>query len=613
DPLQQQQPVHQRHGSMSGMPPSLADQGMEAQYRRAEDPRQRQHADYQEHQQRYAQKQPLEHPEPIRQAPQEPPSRQRQQEWGYPVEPTAQYPPSSSANPSRAPAHYGGQGVPQEHPGHGHPAHYSSSGPPPQPSHMQQHQHQQSQSQYYQGQERELVQHPEPVALAPSVKKTKKAQAVPKHQEEDERTQRYPANYEHPQQQLYQQQQMQQQQAPQQVQHRQEQPRLYAQQAPQHMAPQQQGMQVQYSSPGLTPPLPGRRSGQHSRNNSGSGHPGMMMMNPVSTPLPPAIDQAAAVREHSMRRNSPGPAGYEYHHPVQTHSRSRGSSPSLAGYNQSSHGPLPIQGPVVAVGGSSRQGTHSRNSSGYEMAPARGQVPDPYMTAPPSRSSGSSSQYAAPPPQSAPQHHVQQSHAEHPSSMQQQQAYGRHPQQELRTAYGHASSRSQDLSSLAAQQERHSRSHEVPDVYQQHVQHPSHQLQHVQQQQYQQAAHRSAESQRTSERQQQWYQDEQQHYTQPHPSQQQQQQQGYPSHGGHQYHPSQSAAPQGHHVYPSSGGQQGMYQQQLPSDSRYPPQGGPPTSGHHPDPNQGPPGPGSGSSGGSGGGGSRISLSSLLN
>ncbi|KAF9125446.1 hypothetical protein BGX30_000458 [Mortierella sp. GBA39] len=620
EPLQQQQqPVHQRHGSTSGMPPGVADQGVEAQYRRVEDPRQRQHAEYQEHQQRYVQKQPLEHPDSMRQAPQEPSLRQRQQEWGYPVEPAPQYPPSSSANPSRAPAHYGGQGIPQEHPGHGHPTHYSTSGPPPHSSHMQ-HQHQQSQSQYYQGHEREHVQHPEPVAPAPSAKKTKKVKAVPKHQEEDERTQQYQASYEHKQQQLYQQQQMQQQQAPQQVQHRQEQSRLYAQQAPQHIAPQQQGIQVQYSSPGPTPPLPGRRSGQHSRNSSGSGHPGMMMMNPVSTPLPPAMDQAAAAREHSMRRNSPGPAGYEYHHPVQTHSRSRGSSPSLAGYNQSSHGPLPIQGPVVAGGGSSRQGTHSRNSSGYDMAPARGQVQDPYMTAPPGRSSGSSSHYAAPPPpQSAPQHHGQQSHAEHPSSMkQQQQAYGRHSQQDLRATYGHASSRSQDLSSLAAQQEQHSRPHEVPDVYQQHGQHPSHQQQHVQQQQYQQAVHRSSESQRTasssrtSERQQQWHQDEQQHYAQPHPSQQQQQQ-GYPSHGGHQYHPSQSAVPQGHLGYPSSGGQQGMYQQQLPSDARYPSQGGPPPSSHHPDPNQGPPAPGSGSSGGSGGGGSRISLSSLLN
>ncbi|KAG0375803.1 hypothetical protein BGX24_008653 [Mortierella sp. AD032] len=178
--------AHQRHSSASGMP-AVADQGMEAQYRRIEDPRQRQQPEYQEHQ-RYAQKQTLEHPESMRQAPppQEPSSRQRPQEWGYVVDPATQYS-SPSGNSSRVPAHYGGQGVPQEHLGHGHPSHYQSGGPPPQSSHMQQHQ----QPQYYQGQEREHLQHTEPVAPAPTGKKTKaapkaKAQAVPKQQQQQQ-------------------------------------------------------------------------------------------------------------------------------------------------------------------------------------------------------------------------------------------------------------------------------------------------------------------------------------------------------------------------------------------------------------------------------------------
>ncbi|KAF9106164.1 hypothetical protein BGX29_010309 [Mortierella sp. GBA35] len=584
--------VHQRQASTGNMP-GAADQVME--YRRVEDPRQRQHLEVQEHQ-RYAQKPPSEHPESMRQAPQETSSRQRQQEWGYAVDPSIQYA-SSAVNPSRAPGQYAGQGIPQEHPGHGHPSHYTS-GPPPQSAHLQQ--------QYYQGQEREHMQHAEPMAPASSTKTKAQAtsktrvQAVSQHQEEDERAQRYQASYEQQQQQHYQQPQPQQQQ----LEHRQEQSRHYPQLTPQHMAPQQQGMPVQYPSSGPKPPPPGRRSGQHSRNNSGSGHPSLMMVNPVSGPLPSAMDQAA--REHSMRRNSPGPSGYDYHHPVQTHSRSRGSSPSLTGYNNPSHpshGPAPIQGPVVA--GGPRQGSHSRNSSGYEVAPARGQVQDPYLAAA-GRSSGAAGHY--PPQQATAQHHGQP-HPEHPSSLQ-QQAYGRHSQQDLRVVYSHSSPRSQDMSGLAAQQ-GHSRAHE--DVFQQHGQHTS-QQQHAQQQY--QVAHRSAEGQRmssssssssASRTERQWYQEqEQQHYSQAHPSHQQQH--GYASHGGQPYHPSQVA----HHGYPAGGPQQGMYQSS--SDSRYPPQGGPPPPGH-PDPHQGPPGPGSQGSGGSSSGGtkSRISLSSLLN
>ncbi|KAF9921524.1 hypothetical protein FBU30_008403, partial [Linnemannia zychae] len=478
-------------------------------------------------------------------------------------------------------------------------------------------------------------------------------QQLQQRQEEDDRSQRYQTSYEQQQQHHYQQQlqqqhqqQPQQPQQPQQVQHRQEQPRHYPQQVTQHMAPQQQQqqqqqsqsyqqqqqqyqqaqqhqqqlpqvMQGQYPPPGPTPPLPGRRSGQHSRNNSGSSHAGMMMMNPVSTPLSTAVDQATAVREHSMRRNSPGPAGYEYHHPVQTHSRSRGSSPSLIGYNPPSHGPAPVQGPVVA--GGQRQVSHSRNSSGYEMTPpARAQVPDPYMSASGRSPAGSAGHY----PSQAPPQPQGQSHVDHPSSSmpQQQQAYGRHLQQDLRSTYGHSSSRSQDLSALVAQQHQQgfSRPHESGDVYQQHIQQHSQQQQqhgqHLLQQQQHQPVHRSAEGQRASvssssstrASEQQWYQDPQQepqHYSQhTHPSHQQQS--GY---GGHQYHPSQAGV---HHGY-SSG--PGMYQRSSQGESRYPQQGGPSPLGH-PDSHQGPPPGSSGNSGGSNSGsGSRISLSSLLN
>ncbi|KAI8598022.1 hypothetical protein EDD21DRAFT_383817, partial [Dissophora ornata] len=573
------------------------------------------------------------HPDQLRRQQRDPQVAERQQEWGHVGDPAAQYgvPPQQS---SRDTGRYGASSAPVQEPvAHARMTQYQNGAP-------QQHTQQQlQQQQLYPGQEHHGMQGRSPAhepmhnvdPSSASRRRTKGQKQTIAKDHPEELPQRYHNEYDqyeqHQQQQL-QLQQQQQQRYVQQQQERQEQVRHHPQHAVQ--VPQQQHHGSPYPPTTQSVAPTGRRSAPHSRNSSASGSQGLaMMVSPVPNPPSVSMDHLATPREHPMRVGSPGASGHAYRHAAQGHSRSRGSSPALGGYSQSSHGPMPIPAPVVSAG--QRQGTHSRNSSNtYEMAPPRSQVTDPYMTRPgPGPAAGSSPYPSQPPPQQG--HHSRPSMDYAPPPQQQQQP--RHSQ-EMHPGYGHSASRSQDMSGLGVQQPP-SRSHNrsPSEVYAQQVpvQAPPHQQTQQQQQQYQQqqqqqqypSSHRHAapqgqQSEPTrmpqSRTEQQWYQEQQeqqQHHkqyqsSQQHAPQQSYQQPGYPQHSG-----------QGQPYHPSQGGQPGFHpsssQPGHSSDPRYgPPPGqrGPPP-GHH-DPSQPGTGQGSGSQGAGASGGSRISLSSLL-
>ncbi|KAF9938545.1 hypothetical protein BGZ67_010694 [Mortierella alpina] len=550
---------------------------------------------------------------------------QRQQEWTYPSETLARHGPPPQE--SRGPSHYAGQAMSAQD-----AQAYSGVG--------QYQQQDQPQQQYAPQRAHPVREHPEPTG--PTRQGRSKPTSEVKYLEEEER--RFGA----PHQDLYLQQQQQRYE-----QQRQEQMRQQSTPGTQAPLPPQQQHLSHYSPASQAPTSSGRRSAQHSRSSSASGHQDLgMMMNPVQNPPSAPIDQSAA-RDRPMAVTGGGPPGAGYPYPPhsqpqpssQSHSRSRGSSPSMIGYS-TSHGPAPVAAPVSS--GGLRQSTHSRSPSmAYEVGGPYGAPVDPSLAHVGPGHTGAS--FASQPPS---RHHARHGMESVPSTISQQQqqpqSYGRYPQemhpQEVHPGYGHASSRSQDMSSLVAQhQPPRSHNRSPSEAYSHPAQvpppalHPSQQ----QQQQHYPSATRHGTSghghpgepprMAQSRSEQQWYQEQQehpprqghhpQHYAPQAPGQQQQppyQQGHYQQQGGQGYRPSHASE----HAYPSPS------QAGYPPESRHPPQPGP-YAGHpseyppahqagpgqgalgHSDPSGGT-GNGSGSSGGSGGG-SRISLRSLLN